>query len=157
MQPYRQCSRLRHDAAGRDVTFSDPLIHHDNVRWLACLHAVGSGIKVKGCVVNRVAVRVPAIFECGDDRAGRNVFAVQDAFAGFPAARVPDVSQLLHKCHAVAVLDQCMVFKRIHFLINVRHISSVSKRQLPAGGMGSNYLRSIVVLTSVLGPAFRHF
>jgi hypothetical protein len=71
MQPDRQCSRLRHDVAGRDVTFSDPLIHHDNVRWLACLHAVGSGIKLKVCVVARVAVGVTAIFECGDDRAGK--------------------------------------------------------------------------------------
>jgi hypothetical protein len=111
MQPDRQCSRLRHDAAGSDVTFSNPLVHHDNVRWLACLHAVGSGIKVKGCVVARVAVGVPAIFECGDDRAGQNIFAVQDAFAGLPAARMPDVSQLLQKRDAVAVPDKCMFIK----------------------------------------------
>jgi hypothetical protein len=112
MQPDRQRSRLRHDAAGRDVTFSDPLVHDDYVSWFACLHAVGSGIKVEGCVVARVAVRIPAIFECRDDRAGRNVFAAQDAFAGLPAARVPDVSQLLHHRHAVAVSDQC-IFSRV--------------------------------------------
>jgi hypothetical protein len=134
MQPDRQRSRLRHDAAGRDVTFSNPLVHDDYVSWFACFDAVGSGIKVEGCIVARVAVRVPAIFECGDDRAGRNVFAVQDAFAGLPAARVPDVSQLLHQCDAVAVPDQCMFFKSIHFLVNARHFSSVSKRQLSAGG-----------------------
>jgi hypothetical protein len=85
-------------------------------------------------MVARVAVRVPAIFECGDDLAGQNVFAVQDAFARLPAACVPDVTQLLHQRDAVAIPDQCMFFERIHFLINVRQTSSVSKMQLSAGG-----------------------
>jgi hypothetical protein len=106
-------------------------------------------------VVARAVVWVPAIFERGDDRAGQDVFAVQDAFTGLSAARVPDISQLLHQRHAVAVPVQCMFFKGIHFLINVRHISSVSKRQLSSGGRPR--LTEIVQKWRIAGAGTRSF